>query len=79
MTTVPSVPGYAATFTSEHCRCEPCEAKKLNAKQRRRARDAAESIKNVTNTGTIMAKLSQDEKDWLHLLRERLYQIGNGR
>jgi hypothetical protein len=46
---------------------------------RRSARAAANGLYNVGRRRRLRAELSQEEIDWLELLRERLFEISNGR
>ena len=50
-----------------------------NSKDRKTARDAADRLGNVLNRDRLMALLSQDEIDWIEMVRERLYRIHRGR
>ena len=58
---------------------EPLEGNLMKAQDRSYARRTADALGNVARRSALSALLTQDEVDWLHLLQERLYEIGHGR
>ncbi len=40
-------------------------------------RDAATRLQNVTRSPSAMEPLSQEEIDWVHILRDRFFELTN--
>lgn len=54
-------------------------ANNVRAKHRTSARQTADRLGNVQRSKVLMALLTEEERDWLRLLRERFYEIQHGR